>query len=296
MTPNRAAVPAPVPAPAAAPPPAGPVTTDPAPAVSAGTAPAPRRPEQAPDHADESPVAYVERIIREKDLKPKTAEKYRVAARTLEDMCGAKKMWQYTIRDAIQYKDRMQEVPARATSMRGPETRAPRGARRANARLPGDQQVPVPEHARPSMRQAREDNLRRPEPERLPVLKRETINDGYITFLRQLWDFAVGNRGAEVNIFKDVRVVSKKTARARGNRRKRRPFSIAEVNLILSMPLFTGSRSAARPNGSRATAGHRSQGAERLALPPRHHRRHAQRIRLGFRRPARRQAHQDTGR
>ncbi|QQP91721.1 hypothetical protein IGS68_11175 [Skermanella sp. TT6] len=59
------------------------------------------------------------------------------------------------------------------------------------------------------MRQAREDNLRRPEPERLPVLKRETINDGYITFLRQLWGFAVGNRGAEVNIFKDVRVVSK---------------------------------------------------------------------------------------
>jgi hypothetical protein len=104
------------------------------------------------------------------------------------------------------------------------------------------------------MRQAREDNLRRPEPERLPVLKRETINDGYLTFLRQLWGFAVSNHAAEANIFMDIRVAAAKNARVRGKRRKKRPFSIAKVKLILSMPLFTGSRSAAHPNTRGSTA------------------------------------------
>lgn len=192
--------------PAAAPMPAAGGLTTPSPIAAPAS-----RPAGLGVKADHTVSEICEEALREKELPEKTQDKYRVAARTFTATIGEKPIWQYQRSDIVAYKDALVKAPQQAWTNFGTNNLAEAAA--SNARLSRAK----------------------------PVLSATTVNDGYLTYIKQIFAHAYDNAAVTENIAVGVRVATGGKGKSLNKSKKRFPFSANELATLFGSPLFLGS-------------------------------------------------------
>lgn len=194
-----------------------------------GAMPAPVDDFEYGDKAELTITAYAEEVVDEKGfdeeagpaafdpesrkvIKPKShALKYRAAARTLAEVIGDKRVRDVKPTDLVRYKDAMRKAPKHYSRAQF-ETIKQAIAAREEGQL------------------------------QQPRLSAKTINDGYLSPLREVFRHAVKNHCIKVDPTTGVSVEVSAKEKKRDHE-KRDPFEIEDLNQILRAPLFAGARS-----------------------------------------------------
>lgn len=180
-------------------------------------------------NAELSVTAYAELVIDEKGFEKERidpvfdpesnkmitakshAQKYRAAARTLAEIIGDKRVRDVKATELVHYKDEMRKAPKHYSQARLKTVAAA---------------IAWNETQRPKR----------------PTLAAKTINDGYLSPLRQIFQHAQKNLCIRTDPTKGVSVVESQGSRTKAHE-KRDPFEIGDLNRILGAPLFTGAQS-----------------------------------------------------
>jgi len=156
---------------------------------------------------DMTPGALAERMIDRNGVSEGTAHKVRQAVRAFEELVGRRPLYRYVTSDALLFRDMLRLMPSQ-----------PGGHRPEEERLPLADQI--------------ERNLAADPDRRRPVVSLSTQKNGYFTFVKSVFRFAVEQHAVETAIFDGVRLAAAK-GETRRRKAARRPFKPAELAAIL---------------------------------------------------------------
>ncbi|HVJ34818.1 MAG TPA: site-specific integrase [Terriglobia bacterium] len=158
----------------------------------------------------ERAAALADPAIAKKSKGKSVADKYRAAVRALIDVAGDKTVHSYRKVDIIKLKSILEDTPI-------------------NSR----------QHGFDSIVAAAEVNRAT---KKYQTLSPNTINNGYLTFIKTLFAYALDNGGIKENIAARVHVEADISQRVAADA-VRLPFSLEELNRIVKAPLYVGSKS-----------------------------------------------------